>query len=151
MNILIQANLLKKIAILVVSLGVSYAIAPGAIAQSNPRPTIFNEPPYNRVAPRPEPRRGRHGHPPKPRPPISPQSTNGAPPPRPRYGGAYPTPPAGGSRRNDPRPPRPTNGVPSESRDRVYEAPNPPSNGVAPPPPGSLNAPLRVPSPGSPQ
>ncbi len=102
MNILNEANLLKKMAILVVSLGVSYVIAPGAIAQSNPRPSIFNEPPYNRVAPRPEPKRGRHGHPPKPRPP-SPRSTNGAPPPQTRFGGTQSNSPAGDRSRPEPR------------------------------------------------
>lgn len=56
MDILNKSHLLKKIVVLVVSLGVSAAIAPGASAQLNPRPSIFNEPPYNRVAPRPEPR-----------------------------------------------------------------------------------------------
>lgn len=172
MNILNQANLLTKMAILVASLGVSAVIAPAASAQFNPRPSIFNEPPYNRAfAARPEPRhkdrpeplRGRHGHAPRPRPPMSSRPINGAPPPLPRFESARPAPPAGAhprrhqaprpgqaprARLSGPRAPRPTNRVPSAPPDRIYDAPNPVGNGT-PPPPGSPNVPIIVPPPGS--
>ena len=175
MNILNEANRLTKMAILVTSLAVSAAIAPAASAQLNPHPSIFDEPTYNRAfAPRPKPRhrnraeplRGRHGHAPRPKPPMSPRSINGAPPPPvPRFEGKRPAPPAGDRRRlhaprpgqaprprlNEPRAPRPIkNRVPSAPPDRVYDAPNPPGNGTTPPPFRSPDAPVIVPPPGSP-
>ncbi len=66
MNALNRASLLKKLALLVAITGISSSISIPVLAQTNPRPSIFNEPPYNRSYPRPghRPKHGprHHGH-----------------------------------------------------------------------------------------
>ena len=62
MNTLNYTSLIKKLAVLLAVTGVSGSISLPVLAQVNPHPSIFNEPPYNQsYSPRP-------GHQPKHRP-----------------------------------------------------------------------------------
>ena len=107
-----RTSLLKKVAVLVAVTGVSSLITLPALAQLNPRPSIFNEPTYNRsYRPRPghEPRHGPrprlgHGRGPRLDPRLGQQPGYGRPPAPPAYG-RPPRPPAPLGYGRPPRPP----------------------------------------------
>ncbi|BAZ40200.1 hypothetical protein NIES4101_61610 [Calothrix sp. NIES-4101] len=48
MNLFNRITLLKKLAVLAVATGISFLISMPVLAQTNPRPSIFKEFPYNR-------------------------------------------------------------------------------------------------------
>jgi len=108
MDSLNLTSLIKKVAVLVAVTGVTSLISLPVLAQLNPHPSIFNEPPYHRsYSQRPGPRlKHRRGHKRQlsaqgPRQPAPP---NGAPPARGSQRSAPPdgAPPARGSQRSAP-------------------------------------------------
>lgn len=112
MNTLNHTSLIKKLAVLVAVTGVSGSISLPVLAQVNPHPSIFNEPPYNHsYSPRP---RHRPKHRPKhrPGPLLGQEPADGGPPPaqrpgdQPGYGPQGGEPPTGGP------PPVPPAGTP---------------------------------------
>lgn len=62
MNKLTRTSLSKKLAVLMTVTGVSSLISLPVMAQLNPRPGIFNEPPYNRLQSPPKHDHPRHRH-----------------------------------------------------------------------------------------
>ena len=104
MNTLNYLSWLKKVTVLIIVTGTSLSISLPAFAQLNPRPSIFNEPPYNSLQGAPGPRPGHHR--PKHHPPGKPRPGDR---PRPRIERPVNPPPDGRLRPDPPGKPRPRN------------------------------------------
>ncbi len=138
MNKLTRTSALKKLAVLMTVTGVSSLISLPVMAQLNPRPRIFDEPPYNRLQSPPKHHHPKHKHDPRLGERPAPPSDAGDRPPK-HHHPKHKRDPRIGER---PAPPDPSDRPPKHDRPRhrldprIGERPAPPPVENAPQPAG---------------